>query len=182
MSQSSRTWNCVTVRGCRISRVRSFGFLAPLLFLLPVGCGLESERSGDGSRLLEIAGPVSQSVEYSASIGSAGGALGGEDAWFAVPPNALSATTTITMVVSPVNSPGNLLEAEMGPDGQTFSIACTLSIRKPSGYDLNDVYHIALWDEENSEWDDQGGTDQGSYVSLAVSHFSRYRIVVEADE
>jgi hypothetical protein len=154
----------------------SRGALVAALLLLAAGCGFD--RPDDGSRRsFELGEPIPQSIEYSDVFGSAGGSLGGSDAWFDIPVNALSVSTTITMSVSPAYSPGSLIEAEMGPDGQTFAVACTLSIRKPAGYDSNDVYHIALWDEVSEEWEDLGGTDHGSYVSLSVSHFSRYGIV-----
>jgi hypothetical protein len=35
--------------------------------------------------------------------------------------------------------------ATMGPHGQTFAVACTLSIAKPPSYDPEDTYHIFLW-------------------------------------
>jgi hypothetical protein len=168
--------------GSRVARPFVIG-PAAFLLLTAAGCGFES---GDSTRSStwssQIGGPVAQSDDYAELIGPAGGSLGGSDAWFVVPANALSTETTITMSVSPAGSPGSLLEADMGPNGQNFAVACTLSISKPAGYNQNDVYCIALWDETNSEWDDLGGTDHGSYVSLEVSHFSKYKIVINHGE
>ncbi len=146
------------------------------------GCGTDSNRSREARDIVGSGGhgPLAASY-YSGTYGSLGGTLAGSSAWFTIPSGALSVPTTITMELQPAGGlnghPTDIDEIVMGPDGQTFASSCTLNAYKPIGWDPEDVYHIALWDEENEEWDDIGGANHGYYVSASISHFSRYKVI-----
>lgn len=109
---------------------------------------------------------------WSQEIGPSGGSITGANAVFAVPAGALS--TSVTLSMSYTASLSN--EVVMGPAGQQFAEACTLTLDKPSGYDPEDTYHVFLWNTASSTWQDLGGTDNGATVSVSITHFSRYKV------
>ena len=146
--------------------------LTSLLLVLSVGCGLDSPTTPDAPLQPPLSSETCLQGPYTETFTSAGGSMGDAYAWFAVPPSALSVSTELSMEVCTGPEPS----ATMGPHGQTFAVACTLSIAKPPSYDPEDTYHIFLWNETTEEWDDLGGVDNGSYVSLAVTHFSSYKL------
>ena len=146
--------------------------LASFLLVLSIGCGPDSPTTPDAPLQPPLSSETCLQGPYTETFTSAGGSIGDAYAWFAVAPSALSVSTELSMEVC------TELEttATMGPHGQTFAVACTLSIAKPASYNAEDTYHICLWNETTEEWDDLGGVDNGSYVSLAITHFSKYRL------
>ncbi|MCA9726372.1 MAG: hypothetical protein KC729_01735 [Candidatus Eisenbacteria bacterium] len=152
--------------------------LTSLFLVLLAGCGTDPTTTPDSRTPPVVPSGTTIHGDYTETFGSGGGTMGDSDAWFVVPANALSVSTELTMQVCP----GSETLAIMGPNGQTFAVACTLSIAKPASYDPQDVYHICLYNESTETWDDLGGTDNGSYVSLAVTHFSDYKLKIYFNE
>jgi hypothetical protein len=145
--------------------------LSSFLLALSAGCGLDSPTTP----VAPVQPPISTVClqgPYTETITSSGGWIGDSDAWFDVPPSALSVSTELSMEVCTGVEPS----ATMLPHGQTFAVGCTLSIAKPASYDAEDTYHICLWNETTEVWDDLGGTDNGSYVSVTITHFSDYKL------
>lgn len=114
---------------------------------------------------------------YQGTFSTPGGSLGDSTAWFQIAPNALTTSTTLSMIV--VSSPD--LIATMGPHGQTFAQPCTIAFAKPANYSAEDVYTICLWNETTETWDELGGVDHGSYVSFDITHFSMYSLRIAQD-
>lgn len=146
-----------------------------LLGLLGFSAGCQSDQTPTSSPSVVDVGSDPEDNNpslWSLSIGPSGGTVQGANADFTVPPDALASSVVITMAYNA--SLGN--EVVMGPSGQQFAEACTLTMDKPSGYDPEDTYHIFLWDPSETAWEDLGGTDHGATVSATISHFSRYKV------
>lgn len=151
--------------------------LVSAVLVLSVGCSSE----GPVTPVPEVSAVVVTEDTfhgpYQESFSSSGGSFGDSTAWFDVSVNALSSPTVLSMGVSVAAE----TVATMGPHGQTFATPCTLSFVKPAGYDPEDTYYIYLWNETTEEWDELGGVDHGTHVSVAISHFSTYSIKLAVD-
>ena len=142
-----------------------------LIIAFTIGCGSDTFTSPS---TYPHAATTDETLHgpYQGTFSTPGGSLGDSTAWFQIASSALSTPTTLTMIVS--TDPE--LIATMGPHGQTFAQPCTITIAKPENYDVEDAYHICLWNEITETWDDLGGVDQGSNVSLGITHFSQYSL------
>jgi hypothetical protein len=151
--------------------------LASCVLALSVGCSLESPTTSVSDVSEAVVTEETFHGPYQASFSSSGGSFGNSAAWLVVSVNALASPTVLTMEVTT----GTETVATMGPHGQTFANSCTLSFAKPANYDPEDVYYIYLWNETTEEWNELGGVDHGTYVSIAISHFSEYAIKRNVD-
>lgn len=151
--------------------------LASAVLALSIGCGLETPTTSVPDASAVVVTEETFYGPYQASFSSSGGSFGGSAVWLNVSANALSSPTVLTMQVTT----GTEKVATMGPHGQTFANACTLSFAKPANYDPEDVYYIYLWNETTEEWNELGGVDHGAYVSVAISHFSDYSLMIQLD-
>ena len=133
------------------------------------GAGGHGGTSGGGGGSSGAGGATAGSGGGQA-VGTPGGSVTQSGVMLQIPANALSSTTTITVVTSTAPVGYTLASAayQFGPSGTTFAqpVAVTIPLTL-----VTTGAHL-FWSNASGGFDDVGGTVNGSSLTANVSHFS----------